>query len=418
MKKIIILCVTILLSVLTYSIMSTSAIGDVAATIKYCDRNAERAVSNAVANVEFALPGLVTNQVNKFMADKYVPRFVTNTVNNVITNGIVNVETNIIVDVYNTTNVTTYVNIVSNVTTYVNVITNFNYDYSTNIAINIATNYETHVTNITRHIEQRIITNVWEDVFYYHYITNYYNVVITTNINYSIYNSDKLYDFTPGTTYTDKISSREYTINLRCYDKDDSELDIDWIATFKSDSMIKYYDPDLGRDFVKYQGSFRTSPYGYLFAYYVNLVFQYLNNSIERKYIEVAFYTKQIIYLRKGLLGPVIRQMNPGDILLIAFTKGIESSPFNQSDGSYSISDPSVVAIWQWGIDGNEANMNPIVQGSVIRNPITQTTATPSRYIDGSKNYRGTTGSIVTTIPTWSELIKYLEFNYQKRSGL
>ena len=112
MKNLVYFCFAVIMAAIAYSIIPHSAMGDVAATVKYCDRNAAKAVSNAVANVEFMLPGLVTNQVNEYMAGKYTPSIITNVINNVETN-------------------------------YVSVVTNY---YGTNIVVNIQTNYEETVT--------------------------------------------------------------------------------------------------------------------------------------------------------------------------------------------------------------------------------------------------------------------------------
>lgn len=129
------------------------------ATIQYCDNNRNRAVAEAMTQVNLVLPDIVTNEVNRYMEESGMPTVVTN------------VEyketyyTNTIVIETSTTN-TVYID---------NVISNY---WHTNYVETIVTNtiYEEHYQTNIIYTTENIVSNYWH--------TNY-----QTDVTYELGNS-------------------------------------------------------------------------------------------------------------------------------------------------------------------------------------------------------------------------------------
>ena len=167
-------------------------------TKDYCDRNSEKAVTNALNYITIALPTIVESSVDDYMSENGIPT-VTNTIietfhENVISNNYNNFITN---NLYTNTYIT------NNIHTIESSITNNIYE-------------TTYITNNIHTIESSITNNIYETT----YITNNIYTVesITNNIYKTRYITNEIYTTETITnefiTTLEKETNTLFTVDL------------------------------------------------------------------------------------------------------------------------------------------------------------------------------------------------------------
>ena len=156
-----------------------------AATIQYCDNNRAIAVTNALAQVNIALPSMLNQyvgpSVDEYMASNGIPRIVTNTV----------VDLEIVSNITANVEYRYYTNYVDNV------ISNYwTTNYYTQVYTNVIDN-EHYTTNYTTVVVDNVISNYWT--------TNYYTQVYTNIIHSDYYHTNYNTIVTHETHYTTQV---------------------------------------------------------------------------------------------------------------------------------------------------------------------------------------------------------------------